>query len=199
MKKTILLIVLFFNLIPQIDNGNISFNLSTEAYAQDWAVEYDQNGNFYFPIDNGDLPDDDGTEVQGDNMMCVFKSIEVVSGYFGGDLDQWNVAADYSDIYNLQYNEVIAKTGVSTGNMESFLSNYFYVNEISGPIALQQSIDNGYPSMGTIRNGNGSLHEVVIVSCDIGGTVEYYDVGTGHYASGNTGVFEYIYEVQPKP
>ena len=41
-------------------------------------------------------------------------------------------------------------------------------------------------------------HEVVVVSCDILGRVEYFDPATGYYGECDSGDFKYLYEVTPK-
>jgi hypothetical protein len=203
MKKIILFTIFFFNLLPSINRGLIGINGPEKSQAQDMTVEEDTDGNYYFPIYGGDLPPDDGSVVQT-GQMCVLEGMQVVANYYGLSMDAFDLAGDYSayrhDVVgsDLSETDIINSTGVYTSDLEGFLSTKFDVNEISDSFELMNDLAENNAVMGTFDLDGVHGHEVVVVSCDLAGQVEYFDPATGYYGKCDSGDFSKLLEVTPK-
>jgi hypothetical protein len=202
MKKTILTLVIFFNLIPYFHNGSITIIGVEKCNAQDMgSVEEDSDGNFYFPIDDGPLPPGDGTEIQESRTMCAFEDMKMVSDYYGinGDMSADDFASWYSANYGIIYNDVVNVTGIAPDDFGSVLSSWFDVGVLSDQFDLMNSLQEGNMVMGVWDSGTGAgAHDVLIVSEDLDGNVEYWDPADGTYSQTTISDFNALIEVTPR-
>jgi len=96
---------------------------------------------------------------------------------------------------------VLNNIGIQPPDYGSFLQTYFdtYSLDTSTPTELLDDIDQNNLVLGIWNNSDGtSSHQVVIVSCDVGGTVEYYDPEDGYYGKTSYEDFNVLVEVTPK-
>lgn len=191
MKKIIILIMLFFNLIPCLEKGKLSFTGSTNVYAQ-YGNEYDEDG--YTIIYGGDFPEE-GTDIQYGNL-CVAKTMENIGDYYGMNLDQFDITSDWADNNNTSLNNIISG-GVPYQDLESFIGSIFDYKLLSDSYDITGAIDNGHPIMGGYL-GDEMGHMVMILGYDDeSGLVTVLDPATDHYNVVESSEFYFLAEILP--
>jgi len=143
---------------------------------------------------------------QEGGRACAFAGFSLAFDYYGMEpMDQAALADDYGSRYlgltpgPAREATVLNNDGIEAGDYDNFLNDYFDSSylDTSSPYALMSDIDQNTLVFGIINNSDGSGHQVVIVSCDVGGTVEYFDPITAEYTQTSYSNFGYLVEVTP--
>jgi hypothetical protein len=190
MKKIIVLIVFFFNLIPHLEKGTFTFSGPVTALAQ-YGGEYDDSG--YYIID-GNVPND-GSDTQFGNL-CVAMTMEYIGNYYNMGLDQYNITAAWANDNNFSFNSIVTG-GVPSEYLESFIGSQFSYNILSLTDDIIGAIDSGHPIMGAY-SGVTMGHMVMLFGYDFEtGNVNVLDPATGHYNTMHSSEFSVLYEILP--
>lgn len=127
------------------------------------------------------LPPNHTTNTQV-GQLCVFKTMEWVSAYFGGTLSSGTALLGYATQKGLtipQVIQIVNTDGIPSADLTALTGLYFTTAESTN---LFTSINNGYPVMGTLINPDGSGgHEVMVTGWNNNGTSEYFDPQLGTY------------------
>ena len=134
--------------------------------------------------------------------MCVFKTLEWVSKFFGGVQDGY-VSVGQSLLYfstsnNLtfaQMQSVITTDGITSGQLVGLVSHYY---QMTATTNIKGAIDNGHTLMATLISSSGG-HEVMITGYNNNGTIEYFDPELGHYDKKIPSAFNLVYEISYLP
>jgi hypothetical protein len=122
-----------------------------------------------------------GTADKQVGKTCVFKAMEWISKYYGGNSNVNTIMEDYRVMKGLNHLDLITiinTDGVHSSDLNNLLSLVF---EHTTTNNLFTSVNNGHPVIATISDGNGGGHEVMITGYNNNGTMEYFDPQTGLY------------------
>jgi len=184
-----------------IDEGGINGFRVIESCDCSIAVasakaSFTTNSNDYdfVKLEAGPIPNEGTIQFQN---TCVPTTIAEISAYYGGDLNPLDIAIAYSDTSGYSYNSVVTQ-GIGFNDIETVVSWYFNVVEISWNDGLEEAIDDQDAIMGTFVDDTGSLHEVFITGMDDTGMTWYYDSATGQYGTKDNESYTQILKVTSK-
>ncbi len=147
------------------------------------------------------LPPNHTTDTQKANM-CFFKTIEWLSGYFGGNVNYFEAYTYYGAYYQLSTTDFdqITQTGpLLPADVTGYLSHYFSVLHADPGIDIQQQINLGYPMMAAIVFSDGTGHEVMLTGYNnTTGQIQYFDPARGVYDFQPATSFANIYIIYNK-
>jgi len=130
------------------------------------------------------LPPNNTTDKQVLNT-CVFKTMEWINKYFGGNKDINIIVNKYAEATKSQDQSTGTKSfllmtdGVPGNELDGLVSMFF---ETTPTESIKKSIDSGYPLMGTITTDDAKIgHEVMITGYNNNGSIQYFDPQTGKY------------------
>jgi hypothetical protein len=135
-------------------------------------------------LDKNKLPPNNTTDKQFGNT-CVFKTMEWVSKFVGGNKLFTDIMKDYANKIqtptrsNVTILQDLFKNGVPAEELNQLVSTFF---ETTTTISIPKSIDAGNALMGTITIANTNFgHEVMITGYNDNGGIQYFDPETGQY------------------
>lgn len=135
-------------------------------------------------LNKNKLPPNNTTDKQIGNT-CVFKTMEWISKFVGGD----KLFSDFIVVYanktqtptqtGVDRTLNLMQNGVPLEELNKLVSTFF---ETTTTISIPKSIDAGNSLMGTITTNNTNIgHEVMITGYNNNGGIQYFDPETGQY------------------
>ncbi|MCJ8153287.1 C39 family peptidase [Chryseobacterium sp. SSA4.19] len=107
---------------------------------------------------------------------CATMALNYVANYFGGT---GLTSSDFAEFAGQNFVDMMSGLGgLNTSQMQAAVNTFFQNTIIDGSngITIANELNAGHPILGTIDQGGGVGHEVVIVGFDSGaGTVTYMD------------------------
>lgn len=146
-------------------------------------------------LNKSKLPPNNTSDIQVAST-CVFKTMEWINKYFGGDKTMGSIITDYANatksdaVPSVQRAIDLVNNGVELAELNNLVDMVFKTTSTE---SITKSIDKGYPLMGSIATGQANIaHEVMITGYNNNGTVQYFDPETGQYNTKLPGEFSNV-------
>jgi hypothetical protein len=208
MKTFILCVLLSIGLSPQFGTKGFKLTFGSSAHAQTYGSETDPWGGNV--ITGGYLPDEEGASYTQSGEFCAATTMSYIGDFLGMNLNPSDIMMDFVHNDATAYANMLG-SGVPFNQIDALVGSafdYTVLHDASlnpdsepGMELMYGALDNGHPLMGTFRNENGMLHDVMVVGYDDeSGLVRVLDPGDGQYSYQDPSSYVKVIEINgPKP